>query len=95
LKRVVRNRIVTSVLIGLRNIIAYFSFLSDLYRFKRQAKKVDGRFSTLWKDRKACLRDKMRAITLNRHYVFHTAWAADAFGFKNPEEIYDNSWHKK
>jgi SAM-dependent methyltransferase len=65
--------------------------LTDFYRFKRQSKSSDHRFSIHWKDRLVCLRDKTRTTGFDRHYVFHTAWAARILSEIKPEYHVDIS----
>ncbi|MBN2106049.1 MAG: DUF268 domain-containing protein [Deltaproteobacteria bacterium] len=48
-----------------------------------------GRFTVEWKDRYPCLHDKTAATSFDRHYVFHTAWAARILAKTRPAEHVD------
>jgi SAM-dependent methyltransferase len=43
------------------------------------------RFALTWKDRYPCLEDKAPATGFDRHYVYHTAWAARVLARTRPE----------
>lgn len=68
----------------------YFLFLREYWRFKKlhNGKK---RFSLRWRDRYACLRDKTATTGFDRHYVYHTAWAARILAETSPERHMDIS----
>ncbi len=52
-------------------------FLADYLAFKNNSRKQrDARFSYAIKKIKPCLRDKTLSTSYDRHYIFHTAWAA-------------------
>jgi hypothetical protein len=56
---------------------AAYEFVFDLLRFRLLTKKVnDNRFKALLKTLYPCLKDKTLATSFDRHYIFHTAWAA-------------------
>jgi SAM-dependent methyltransferase len=74
-----------SALAPLRRIKMYLSFLQDFLRFRQRSIKNGERFSLCWKDRYACLHDKTATTPFDRHYVFHTAWAARALAQTKPE----------
>jgi len=76
---------------GLKRIAAYISFLVDFYRFRRQSKLHEHRFSSTWKDRLVCLSDKTGTTEFDRHYVLHTAWAARILARTLPEQHVDIS----
>ncbi len=57
------------------NKIGYLGFLNDYRRFKKMA-RGDTRLPMEWKDRYPCLRDKTAVASFDRHYLYHTAWAA-------------------
>lgn len=58
------------------NLIKYFEFRSEFLHFKAQSLGTKSRFNIQWRDRYPCLNDKTSATHFDRHYVFHTAWAA-------------------
>jgi Caenorhabditis protein of unknown function, DUF268 len=49
------------------------------------------RFKLIWRDIKACLTDATAATGFDRHYVFHTAWAARVLAETRPAEHTDIS----
>lgn len=53
----------------------FVDFLADYHEFRRQSRdRVD--LQVAWRDRYPCLYDKTENTGFDRHYVFHTAWAA-------------------
>lgn len=68
----------------------FLLFLREYWRFK----KLDNgreRFSLRWRDRYACLGDKAAVTGFDRHYVYHTAWAARILAETSPERHLDIS----
>jgi len=57
-------------------ISSLVKFVSDFFAFRKLARKATPRFSVLWKDVYPCLRDKTSSTPFDRHYIYHTAWAA-------------------
>jgi len=49
------------------------------------------RFSVSWADRHPCLDDKTRATSFDRHYIYHTAWAARVLAKLKPQVHVDIS----
>lgn len=47
------------------------------------------RFQVEWKDRYPCLNDKTATTSFDRHYIFHTAWAARILAKTRPAEHVD------
>lgn len=43
------------------------------------------RFTILWKDRQPCLNDKTLVTSFDRHYIYHTAWAARILAKTKPK----------
>jgi hypothetical protein len=66
-----------------QHISAYFRFVNEYRRF-RAAAAADGRFPVLWKNRSAFLKEKTSQSGFDRHYVYHTAWAARMVRQANP-----------
>jgi len=60
----------------LRNQRAYGSFRQEFDRFRTLSHEKDGRFPTEWDDRFPCLGEATVDMGFDRHYIFHTAWAA-------------------
>ena len=68
----------------------YFFFLRDYWLFKKLCNGKE-RFSLRWWDRYPCLRDKTVVTGFDRHYVYHTAWAARILAEAMPERHMDIS----
>lgn len=67
-------------------------------RFKRQFREfaeltvaTENRFSLEWKDRFPCLGDDTDSTPIDRHYVYHTAWAARVLAKARPRDHVDIS----
>jgi SAM-dependent methyltransferase len=60
----------------IRNIIAYIGIGMDFLEFRRKSVGSQQRFPLRWKDRYLCPKEKSGAEGFDRHYVYHTAWAA-------------------
>jgi len=71
--------------------IAYLhlSFLREYHLFKRKSKSA--RFPIQWRDRHPCLYEKTSFTEYDRHYVYHTAWAARILAEIKPKEHVDIS----
>ena len=77
------------IIITLKN---YPSFLKDYIMFKKLYNQVDlKRFDFKFIDLYPCVNDKTVNTGFDRHYVFHTAWAARKVKQVNPEVHYDIS----
>jgi len=74
---------------GLRNLFRYPGFLFDFLRFNKAGKGI--RFEIKLKDLYPCLNDKTANTSFDRHYVFHTAWAARILADVKPVEHIDIS----
>jgi SAM-dependent methyltransferase len=70
---------------SIRTLVSYITFISDFYRFKRLSDHSQQRFSLSFKDRLPCLSDKEPTTTFDRHYVYHTAWAARVVAGLKPD----------
>ncbi len=49
--------------------------ISDYFRYKKKSKN-DGRFDISFKNIYPCIKDKTVKTGFDRHYVYHTSWAA-------------------
>jgi hypothetical protein len=67
------------------------SFVRHYLTFKRLAANKTPRFSLSWKDRLPCLHDKTASTGFDRHYVYHTAWAARVLHETKPDVHIDIS----
>lgn len=62
------------------------SFIRDFLKFRRlTAETRRGGLVPSWKDRFPCLNDKTATTDFDRHYVYHTAWAARVLAQTRPE----------
>ena len=73
----------------LRNLPRYPAYIKEFLSFKKASDA--GRFAIKWKDLYPCLNDKSPMSSFDRHYVFHTAWAARILARIHPEEHVDIS----
>ena len=73
----------------LRAILLYFEYLMQYVLFQRELKKHSPRFRMRFSDQWPCLYDRTATTTFDRHYVFHTAWAARCVRKINPEKHVD------
>src|SRR6266480_4445292 len=67
-----------------RAIVRYARYLSEYRGFKYCLQKTANRFEMRFSDRRPCLDDRTTTTTFDRHYVFHTAWAARCLKTINP-----------
>lgn len=68
----------------------FVDFLTDYHEFRRQSRdRVD--LQVAWRDRYPCLYDKTGNTGFDRHYVFHTAWAARVIIENRPSKHVDIS----
>jgi SAM-dependent methyltransferase len=69
---------------------ALAQFERDFITFKRLSDSAsDKRFELRWEDRYPCLKEKTAATGFDRHYVYHTAWAARILAQSRPAEHVD------
>jgi SAM-dependent methyltransferase len=70
------------------NIFQYFfafiRYFRNFRKFKRDS-TVDGRFPVSWRNRKALLSEMTVAVDFDRHYVYHTGWAARVLSKTRPD----------
>lgn len=81
--------IVRAVLHSIRVIRLYIKYTLDFREFTRLAKGVRPDMSVAWKDRYPCLLDNTTNTDFDRHYVYHTAWAARVVRDINPSKHVD------
>lgn len=60
-------------------------FRDQFDQFKSKSLLSKPRFPINWKDRLPCLRDNTSDISFDRHYIYHTAWAARVLSKTKPE----------
>ena len=66
-----------------QHIAAYLRFVKEYRRFKALT-AADGRFPVLWKNHRPFLKEKTAQSGFDRHYIYHTAWAARMVRQANP-----------
>jgi len=71
----------------------YIGFIRDFLTFKKLSGQSGRRFSTRWKDRYLCLKDKKAQHDVEPHYTYHPAWAARVVAEIKPEIHIDISSH--
>lgn len=72
-------------------IIRNIKFISDYRSFSTLHQKQENGFSLKWKDRHKILGEDTADTGFDRHYLYHTAWAARILKKTNPEVHYDIS----
>lgn len=70
--------------VWLGDILKKRKFKEDLRRFREMSSHKSDRFSILNEDLYPCLDDATDTTEFNRHYVYHTAWAARILARKPP-----------
>lgn len=76
---------------GIR-VFKWFRFCRDFAAFRLQFRvNADKRFPLRWQDRWPCLNDRTPTTGFDRHYVYHTAWAARVLKRLSPIEHVDIS----
>ncbi len=66
-----------------------FTFRRDFEEFKKKSDPC--RFPIRWSDRYPCLADRFPLTPFDRHYIYHTAWAARVLTKIHPKEHVDIS----
>jgi len=69
----------------LKKIYKYMCFYSSYQQFRQLSMHTQNRFILRWKDRRPCLFDDTPTTGFDRHYVYHTAWAARVLAQTKPE----------
>lgn len=69
------KKIKTLAFLLINIMYAYIIFPIDFLNFKKKSRE-NKRFEMRWKDRYPRLGDKTKQTLFDRHYVYHTAWAA-------------------
>lgn len=69
----------------LRRIRILLRYILDYRKFRKLSVAGSSRFTVSWKDRYPCLDDRTPASQFDRHYVYHTAWAARILAQTKPE----------
>lgn len=72
-------------------VLIFRQFLIVLAQYYAIKRFPSPRFSMKWRDRWLCLRDATLTTGFDRHYVFHTSWAARIISETMPHEHVDIS----
>ena len=75
----------------IRRAINYIRFIHEFSTFSKLNSVQKNRFSLKWRDRYPCLSDNIANIDFDRHYLYHTAWAARILARNRPEYHVDIS----
>jgi SAM-dependent methyltransferase len=75
----------------LENALKMALFWRDFLKAKRMMSGHEPRFRMLWADRYPCLDDRTATTSFDRHYIYHTAWAARVLAETRPEVHIDIS----
>lgn len=65
------------------------AFAREFTEFAARAEAAGPRFALAWEDRYPCLDDRTTVTVFDRHYVFHTAWAARVLARTRPARHVD------
>ncbi len=65
--------------------MAWLDFVADYREFRRMARAASPRFPMRFRDRRPCLHDGAAVSGFDRHYVYHTAWAARVLAERKPD----------
>lgn len=77
-------------LVIMQNVRRYTLFVCDYFKFRALgAPRPD--LAIKWRERYPCLNDKTGTTGFDRHYVFHTAWAARVLAETRPSKHIDVS----
>lgn len=64
------------VALVIRRLAAYWAFRDEFNQFVQMSGHSTQRFELAWREHKAYLADRTSNTDFDRHYVYHTAWAA-------------------
>ena len=67
------------------------SFIREYLYFRRLSNSTTSRFDLNWRDRYPCLNESTASTGFDRHYVYHTAWAARVLAKTKPNVHVDLS----
>lgn len=89
MEKIFKNTFTRFIYRNLKLIINYFKYVSDKKQFVASQKATKKRFEI--KDEIKCLDDNTAGTPFDRHYTYHTAWAARIVKQINPEVHHDIS----
>ena len=87
--QIARLPVIRALIRQARNGIAQYRFRKEFNEFKNNS--LSDRFLLRWEDRKPCLNDRTSSTQFDRHYVYHTAWAARVLARTKPTQHVDIS----
>lgn len=90
-RRLIRIRLIASTYGRWLSWRARWKFRRDFKRFSALSGATEKRFSLEWEDRFPCLGEDTSSTPIDRHYVYHTAWAARILAKTRPGEHVDIS----
>jgi SAM-dependent methyltransferase len=64
-------------------------FVKDFATFRVLSRTSNRRFPLRWQDRQPCLDDRTATTGFDRHYIYHTAWAARVLAATRPTKHVD------
>lgn len=76
---------------ALQRIGQYYAYLRDYYHFSGLYAKTDRRLPFRYKDRNPRIAEKNQVAGFDRHYLYHTAWAARIVARRKPARHVDIS----
>jgi hypothetical protein len=62
----------------------YIQWLLEFRHFAQRARATNPQIVLRWRDRHPCLGDKIAQTAFDRHYIYHTAWAARILASTRP-----------
>lgn len=89
MEKIIRNSFTRFIYRNIRSGVNYFKYLSDKKKFIASGNTTTKRFDI--KDEIKCLDDSTASTPYDRHYTYHTAWAARVVKEIDPKEHYDIS----
>lgn len=76
---------------GMQRVAAHVLFRREFDAFARLSAASGRELPVAWRDRYPCLADRTAATAFDRHYIYHTAWAARILAQTRPETHTDIS----
>ncbi len=77
--------------LAIRRLAAYWAFRDEFNQFAQMSGQSTKRFELAWREHKAYLADRTSHTDFDRHYVYHTAWAARILAKVKPSAHVDIS----
>lgn len=79
----ISKKIKVGISLLINKMYSFVTFPIDFLIFKRDSKKSK-RFEIRWRNIYPCLSDRTKQTSFDRHYIYHTAWAARKVKKINP-----------